>query len=323
MNTNPRLKGVILDMGSFDQNDVNLKPLLNLPVDWRCLYSTKTEDLLTRIQGADVIITNKIVIDRAILGLLPSLKLILIAATGIDNVDISTCQKKDITVCNVRHYATPAVVQHTIGLMLNLLTRQHQYIQDVRSGKWSHSEVFCLLHHNIIEAEGKTLGIVGYGTLGKKVSAVGRALGMNVIIAQRTGGAVLPGRVGFEKFLQTCDVISLHCPLNRDTFHLFSYQEFSEMKKEAVLINTARGAIVDSHALATALKEGEIAGAGIDVLEHEPPSPDHPLLQTAIPNLIVTPHNAWGTRESRQRLVDALAVNFSAWKAGTPVNVVS
>ncbi len=322
MNERGRLNGTILDMQSFDRQDMDADPLKNLPVDWAFHPFTRPGDTLERMQDMHVVITNKVAINREIIVQTPSLRLILIAATGTDNVDLEACREQDVTVCNVRHYATPAVVQHTIGLMLNLLTGMPDYAQAVRSGAWSRSEVFCLLDHPIIEAGGKTLGIVGYGTLGKAVGQVARALGMHVIIAQRLYGPALPGRVEFDDLVQDSDVISLHCPLTEQTRHLFSSREFSMMRPGAVIINTARGGIIDSQALISALQEGRIAGAGIDVLDLEPPPSGHPLLQAGIPNLIVTPHNAWGSCESRQRLVQMLADNFSAWHSGDPVNAV-
>jgi glycerate dehydrogenase len=175
-----------------------------------------------------------------------------------------------------------------------------------------------------VEAETKTVGILGYGALGKRVADVATALGMKVVISQRPGSNVNVDhdRVSFEQMLAVSDVISLHCPLTPETRNLFSTGEFRQMKPGAFIINTARGAIIDSDALVSALREGEIAGAGIDVLDREPPVPDHPLLQPGIPNLLVTPHNAWGTRESRQRLVDMLGDNLQAWLSGNPANVI-
>jgi glycerate dehydrogenase len=316
------MKGVILDKSSFDRGDVSLTRLLEFPVDWTNYASTCAEQTRDRIRDCNVVITNKIVLDRDILESASSLQLILIAATGTDNVDLPTCRERGITVCNVRHYATPAVVQHTIALMLNLLTNQIKYHADVVAGAWSKSDVFCLLEHPIIEAEGKVLGIIGYGTLGKRVAEIANALGMSVRICQRPGGAMVPDRVPFDQLLADADVLTLHCPLTDATTRLLGKHEFRRMKPSAVVINTARGAIIDADALVDALKQGEIAGAGIDVLDHEPPPETHPLLQKGIPNLIVTPHNAWGTRESRQRLVDQLSTNLGAWINSNPVNIV-
>jgi glycerate dehydrogenase len=316
------MKGVLLDKSSFDRGDVSLAGLLEYPVDWTNYASTCPEQTRDRIRDCNVIITNKVALDREILESTNSLQLILIAATGTDNVDLSVCRERGVTVCNVRHYATAAVVQHTIALMLNLLTNQIKYQADVSAGAWSKSNVFCLLEYPIIEARDKVLGIIGYGTLGKKVAEIANALGMSVRICQRPGGPAVPGRVPFDQLLVDADVLTLHCPLTDATTSLLGKHEFRRMKSSAVLINTARGAIIDADALVDALKQGQIAGAGIDVLNHEPPPETHPLLQKSIPNLIVTPHNAWGTRESRQRLVDQLSANLGAWINGKPVNTV-
>jgi len=206
--------------------------------------------------------------------------------------------------------------------MLNLLTNQIRYHADVGAGAWSKSDLFCLLDYPIIEARDKILGIIGYGTLGRKVAEIGNAFGMVVKICQRPGGPVAPGRVSFDQLLAETDVLTLHCPLTPATTHLLGQDEFRRMKSSAIVINTARGAIIDSVALVDALKQGRIAGAGIDVLDQEPPPESHPLLQKEIPNLILTPHNAWGTRESRQRLVDQLSDNLGAWIGGSAINTV-
>ena len=315
--------GVILDRDSFDRDDIDPGPLNKHPVKWASFGSTPRHLTIERISDMDIIITNKVIVDRKVLDSTDTLKLVLVAATGTDNVDAIACQERGIVVCNVRHYATPAVVQHTFALMLNLMTSQLKYATDVESGQWSKSGVFCLLDHPIVEAEGKVFGILGYGTLGKRVANVARTLGMKVVVSQRPGSSVEDGRISFQQLLATSDVISLHCPLTAETHNLFSTSEFRQMKPGAIIINTARGAIIDSIALVNALRNGEISGAGIDVLDREPPPPDHPLLQTGIPNLIVTPHNAWGTRESRQRLVAILGENLQGWLSGKPENVIN
>ncbi|MEA3292623.1 MAG: NAD(P)-dependent oxidoreductase, partial [Pseudomonadota bacterium] len=228
-----------------------------------------------------------------------------------------------ITVCNVRDYATPAVVQHTFALMLALTTRLFEYSADVREGAWQRSRTFCLLDYPIRELHGKTLGFVGYGVLGRGVAAVAEAFGMQVRLAQRPGGPSRAGRIPLAELLPAVDVLSLHCPLTPHTEGLIGAEELRRMKSDALLINTARGAIVNSPALADALREGEIGGAGIDVLDREPPPGDHPLLAPDIPNLIVSPHTAWASREARQRLADQMSENLVAWQRGAPRNVVS
>lgn len=316
------MKGVILDKNSFDRGDIALTSLQEYPVEWTGHDSTTPDKTAERINGCNIVISNKIVLDRDILESTNSLQLILIAATGTDNVDLVACRERGVTVCNVRHYATPAVVQHTFALMLNLLTNQIRYHKDVSAGAWSRSDLFCLLDYPIVEISEKTLGIIGYGTLGRKVGEIARAFGMSVHVCQRPGGPEVPGRVSFDQILAESDVLTLHCPLTPSTNQLLGEVEFRRMKSSAIIINTARGAIIDSVALVKALQQGQIAGAGIDVLNQEPPPENHPLLQQGIPNLIVTPHNAWATRESRQRLVDQLAGNLGAWINGKPENIV-
>ena len=319
------MKGVILDKISFDKNDIVLTGLEIPEVDWTSFPATRADQTLERVGNHQIVITNKVVLNRELLSHCPNLKLILIAATGTDNVALDACREQGIVICNVRHYATPAVAQHTIALILNLLTSQIQYHHDVRQGNWSKSDLFCLLDHPIIESSNKILGIIGYGTLGRKVAKIAEAMDMQILLCQRPGtdGAPEPGRVSFDELLERSDIISLHCPLTTDTHHLFDGHAFRKMKKTAILVNTARGAIIDSAALINALENGEIAGAGIDVLDLEPPPPDHPLLQCRLPDLLITPHNAWGSRESRQRLVDALSENLIGWLNDRPVNVVS
>lgn len=317
------MKGCILDRRSFDRDDIDLSSLLDQLDTWRHFDSSTNDQVDEKISDCEVVITNKVRLDRENIERADCLKLVMLAATGTDNVDLQACRKRGIVVCNARQYSNPAVVQHTFTLMLNLMTSVIEYHHDVRSGRWSDSKVFCLLDHPIREMEGKTLGIIGYGNLGRAVARVAEAFGMHILLCQRPGGEATGGRVPLDSLLQQADVITLHCPLTPETHHLLSQHQFGQMKKDAVLINTARGAIVDAAALADALRNGDIAGAGIDVLDQEPPSPDHPLLASEIPNLILTPHNAWGTRESRQRLVGQMTDNLAGWLAGNPRNQVN
>ena len=317
------MRGCILDKQSFDRGDIALAPLIDQLDHWQHYPSSLPHQVLERVADCDVIITNKVPVRREVIEQSSRLKLIMLAATGTDNVDLSACQERGIVVCNARQYANAAVIQHTFTLILNLMTNITKYHQDVMNGQWSKSDIFCLLDHPIRELESKTLGIIGNGNLGSAVASVGEAFGMNIVVCQRPKSAPTEGRLAFEEFLSVSDIVSIHCPLNDDTHHMISSAAFAAMKPEAMIINTARGAIIDSNALVTALKKGEIAGAGIDVFDQEPPPADHPLLQKNIPNLIVTPHNAWGTRESRQRLVMQMAENLSAWLSGTPKNRVT
>lgn len=317
------MKGCILDQRTFDREDICMQGLIGRLDEWDHWPGSLHAQAAERIAGCGVVITNKVRLDRETVLNADALRLVIIAATGTDNIDLDACRERGVVVCNAIRYSRPAVVQHTFTLMLNLMTSQPAYREDVRNGDWSRSKIFCLLDHPIRELEGKTLGIVGYGDLGSRVAEVGRAFGMHIAIAARPGTAPSGDRLALDDLLSASDVISLHCPLTPQTHHLLSDKAFRQMRSDAVLINTARGAIIDDEALVRALRAGEIAGAGIDVLDREPPPPDHPLLATDIPNLIVTPHNAWGTRESRQRLVTQMEEILAAWQAGKPRNVVT
>ena len=318
------MKGVILDRNSFDKGDLQTDCLELNNISWSSYPSTLAEQTVSRIHQANIVITNKVLLDKNAIENSPDLKLVLVAATGTDNVDLTACREKGIDVCNVRNYSTPAVAQHTIGLMLNLMTNQHRYFEEVKTGNWSEHDVFCMINHPIMELQDKNLGVIGYGTLGKKVAEIATAFGMNILICQRPGNTDIDSdRVAFRDVLAQSDIITLHCPLTDDTHRLFSHNEFRQMKNSAYLINTARGAIIDSGALIQALKTNEISGAAIDVLDKEPPPANHDLLQNSMPNLIVTPHNAWASQESRQRLVNLLVENLEHWLDGKPLNLVN
>lgn len=317
------MKGCILDKRSFDRGDIKLTDLTEQLEHWQYFKSTTDDEVAGKIADCEVVITNKVQLTRETIEGAEKLRLVLLAATGTDNVDLNACRERGIVVCNARQYSNPAVVQHTFTLMLCLMTNIIRYHADVTTGNWSRSDVFCLLNYPIREMEGRTLGIIGYGNLGKAVANVALSFGMRVKICQRPNSKPVPGRMPLSDFLAASDVVSIHCPLTPDTHHLLNQQTFAKMKSDAILINTARGAIVESDSLAAALRQGTIGGAGIDVLDQEPPRPDHPLLVDDIPNLIVTPHNAWGTKESRQRLVAQMAANLKSWRDGSPQNVVN
>lgn len=317
------MKGCILDKRSFDRGDIKLTDLTEQLEHWQHFESTTNDEVAGKVADCEVVITNKVQLTRETIESAEKLRLVLLAATGTDNVDLNACRERGIIVCNARQYSNPAVVQHTFTLMLCLMTNVIRYHADVTAGNWSGSDVFCLLNYPIREMEGRTLGIIGYGNLGKAVANVALSFGMRVEICQRPNSKPVPGRLPLNDFLAASDVVSIHCPLTQDTHRLLNQQTFAKMKSDAILINTARGAIVESNSLAVALRQGTIGGAGIDVLDQEPPRPDHPLLVDDIPNLIVTPHNAWGTRESRQRLVAQMAANLKSWRDGSPQNVVN
>ncbi|BFM12740.1 2-hydroxyacid dehydrogenase [Simiduia litorea] len=316
-------RGVVLDAASLGPQDLNLEPLLSTLPNWQVFDATTPDAVMARVAGNELIITNKVVINADIIAANPQLKLICVAATGTNNVDLKAAKAQGITVCNVVNYGPNSVAQHALMLMLNLATNAQRYGASVRNGDWSRSPFFCLLDHPIIELAGKNLGIIGYGVLGQQLAQLGRALGMKPLISARPGQPVTPaGRVSFEQVLAQSDVLSLHCPLTPATEKMIDSQALAQMKSSAFLINCARGGLIDEPALATALRTGKLAGAGLDVLSQEPPPEDHPLLAADIPNLLLTPHTAWASREARQNLVDIMTNNIACFIAGTPQNCV-
>jgi glycerate dehydrogenase len=277
---------------------------------------TSNAEVPERISGFEVVLANKCRLDRAAIAGNPRLRLIALTATGTDNVDLAAAREAGVAVCNLRDYCTPSVVQHVFAMLLALTHRLAGYQALVRAGRWQQAGQFSVFDHPIRELEGRVMGIVGFGALGRAVARVAESFGMQVQLAQRPGGPATDGRHDLDEMLPRLDVLSLHCPLTDATRGLVSASRLARMKPDAVLINTARGALVDTRALAEALRGGRLGGAGIDVLEQEPPPADHPLLDSSIPNLIVTPHVAWAARESRQRCLHELALNVEAFLAG-------
>ena len=312
----------LLDFGSIDhKGDISLQPLLILLPNLRVHSYCRPEYCADLICNDRIIITNKVVLDEALLTKLPRLELICIAATGTNNIDLQAAKACDIAVCNTTNYATAAVVQHVFALITSLQTRLCQYARAVRLGDWARAEHFCLLDYPIRELAGLKLGIIGYGVLGQAVARVAQAFGMEVIIAQRPGASPVPNRTPLNELLREADLVSLHCPLAENTRNLIDAAALALMKPNALLINTARGGIVDENALAEALVAGRIGGAGIDVLEQEPPI-DSPLLGLELPNLLITPHIAWASLQARQRLINEIAENISAYFRGEQRNRV-
>ena len=313
-------QGVFLDLGSVDNGDLDTMALDRALPGWQWYEYTQPAEIADRIHAADVVVTNKCALNRETLARAGNLKLIVIAATGTNVVDLDSAAELGITVCNVRDYAARSVAQHVITLILNLVTAQPFYINRVRQGEWSNATQFSLHDQTIRELPDLQLGIVGYGGLGRAVAKVARALDMNVLVAEHRGCEPRPDRLSFKDVLVTADVISIHCPLNDRTRGLFDRQAFQSMKPSAILINTARGGIVVEQDLADALRAGEIAGAGVDTLSTEPPPADHPLLAADIPNLIVTPHNAWASKPARQACMDQIAEIINTYNRGQPLN---
>ncbi|GBE09071.1 glycerate dehydrogenase [bacterium BMS3Abin11] len=315
-------KAVFLDLATIGPDELSLSPLEDLPLSWEYHRSTSPVELPGRIKDAEIIVTNKCRLNIGELLHASQLKYICTAATGFNHIDVDAAKAKDAVVSNVRGYATSSVVQHVYALILTLSTKLREYNSAVRNGDWQHSENFCLLNFPIEEVSGKTLGIIGYGTLGQAVAKVAPAFGLEVLICQHLYGELESGRLELDDLLARADIISLHLPLNKRTTNLLGERELSLMKPNALLINTGRGGIVDELALADALRQKRIAGAGVDVLATEPPIDESPLLGANIPNLIVTPHTAWASRQSRQRLVDQIADNIRSFLAGEIVNRV-
>lgn len=316
------MQGVFLDRGSLGDDGVDFSAFHRCLPQWEYHTGTLPVEVATRIAGARVVVTNKVPVDGEAMAGAKHLRLICVTATGTNNIDMDAARRLGITVCNVPGYATPSVVQLVFALVLALYTRVPAYHQAVRDGRWQQSRQFCFLDYPIHELAGKVMGIVGYGELGRAVARVATAFGMEVVIAKRAG-TEQPDRPPLTQLLPRADVLSLHCPLTPETRGLIGEQELALMKPTAVLINTARGGIVDEAALARALSKGIIAGAGVDVLTREPPVDGNPLLAPAVPNLIVTPHIAWASIEARQRLVDEVTRNIRAFVAGQPRNRVA
>lgn len=317
------MQAVFLDYASLDQNDLDFTALAAQFSQWQTYSRTDARDVLARIQHADVVISNKVLLDAATLQQCPQLKLILISATGTNNVDLAQAKAQGIVVCNCQGYGTSAVAQHTLMLMLNLATSFVQYDRAVQQGQWQKATQFCLLDFPIIELSAKTLGIVGYGELGQAVAKLAEAFGMRVLVAALPNRSSAASRVAFHELLPQVDFLTLHCPLTEQTQNLIDATALAAMKPSAFLINCARGGIVHEADLAHALITGEIAGAAMDVLSIEPPKQGNVLLDARIPNLIITPHSAWGSVDARQRIVQQMLENVQAFQQGMPIRQVN
>lgn len=317
------MKAVFLDYASLDQQDLDFSMLEAVFSELTLYAVTERAEVLERIQHADVVISNKVIINAELLKQCSQLKLILISATGTNNIDLQQAKAQGIVVCNCQAYGTSAVAQHTLMLMLNLATSFRQYDRAVQQGEWNKSNQFCLLDYPIIELKGKTLGILGYGELGQAVAQLATAFGMKVLVGALPQRQYTERRVTFDELLAQSDFLSLHCPLTTETKDLIDAQAFEKMKPTAFLINCARGGIVNEQALADALIQRKIAGAATDVLTVEPPKGGNVLFNTNIPNLIITPHSAWGSVDARQRIVQQMVENTLAFQQGQPIRQVN
>jgi len=291
----------------------------NFPHVYREYGASEAATLADRLKGASIAIVNKVPLRRDTLALLPDLKLIAVAATGTDNIDKAYCRSRGILVSNIRNYAYNTVPEHVFALAFALRRNIVAYHEDVRRGRWQKAEQFCFFDHPIRDMRGSTLGIIGYGAIGKALARIAEAFGLKVLAYD---SVAQPGLVDLATLLRESDIVTLHVPLNADTRHMIGPAQLKMMKRDALLINTGRGGLVDEAALAAALTAGEIGGAGFDVLTNEPPRQGNVLLDLRLPNLIVTPHVAWASREAMQILADQLVDNIEAFVAGQPRNLV-
>lgn len=291
--------------------------------DWVDFEQTRPEDVVARLQDASIVITNKVKLPGELLTQTPGVKMVAVAATGTDNVDLGYCREHGIVVSNIRGYAVDTVPEHAFMMMLALRRNLIGWREDVHAGLWQQADQFCLFTRPVNDLHGSTLGLVGYGSLGRGMRKLAEAFGMKVLVAEhKTAATPREGYTPFDTVLREADVISLHTPLTAETRHMISTREFGLMKPSALLINTARGNLVDEAALIEALQSGRIGGAGFDVLAVEPPREGNPLLDLELPNFILTPHVAWSSREAMQTLADQLVDNIEAFVAGTPRNLV-
>jgi glycerate dehydrogenase len=292
--------------------------------EWTDHDQTGPADVAARIRDADIVVSNKVRLTGEVLAQAPRVKMIAVAATGTDIVDLAYCREHRIVVSNIRGYAVHTLPEHVFMLMLALRRNLLGWRADVNAGLWQQAEQFCLFTRPINDLYGSTLGLVGYGTLGRGVQKLAEAFGMKVLVAERKGATkVREGHTAFDTVMRESDVISLHTPLTAETRHMIAAREFGLMKPGAILINTARGNLVDEAALIDALRSGRIGGAGFDVLSVEPPREGNPLIDLDLPNFILTPHVAWASREAMQTLADQLVGNIEAFVAGAPRNVVT
>lgn len=318
------VKAVFLDFATLSRGDLDTSALGRVLPNIALHDVTPVADIAARIAGAQVVLTNKLRITRPLIEANPQLRFIGVSATGTDNIDLEAAHDHTVAVCNVRDYCSRSVTQHVLAVILAHTHRLREFSRLAVDGSWTRTPQFTLLDYDIRELSGRVLGIVGYGTLGRAVAQGAQAaLDMRIRIAGRPGQPVAPGRVELEALLQEADVLSLHCPLTPATANMIGARELSLMKPDALLVNTARGGLIDSAALAEALRAGRIGGAAIDVLPQEPPVDGNPLVDPTVPNLLLTPHIAWAARESRQRCLNEVAANIADFLKGGTRNRVA
>ncbi len=315
-------RAAFLDYSSLDLGDLDPSALHRSFDDLQLYPSTLPEQVVERLQGVSVAISNKVPLGADTLKACPDLKLVLVSATGTNTIDLAAAREYGVVVSNCQGYGTPSVAQHTLMLLLALATRLPDYQRAVAQGQWQRAPQFCLLDFPIVELSGKTLGLLGHGELGSAVARLAEAFGMRVLLGQLPGRPARADRLPLAQLLPQVDALTLHCPLNENTRLMIGAAELALLKPNAFVINTARGGLIDEQALADALRAGHLGGAASDVLSQEPPVDGNPLLAADVPRLIITPHNAWGSREARQRIIGQLAENAQQFFAGSPCRVV-
>ncbi len=319
------MKAVILDYASLAPHDLDTKALFALPFDWFTYDTTTPEETLERITDADIVLTNKVVIGREMLSANHKIKLIIILATGTNNVDLEAAKERSIPVCNIVGYSTESVAQHTFACLLYLQRRLGEYDTSVRDLSWSDSPFFCLLDFTIEDLSDKTLGIIGYGAIGNRVRELAEAFRMNVLVSESVvpGSRSKDGRVPLDTLLAESDVVSIHSPLSEHTENLINREKLALMKDGAMLINMGRGGIVNEADLLEALTSGKLKAAAIDVLSVEPPDKENPIIKNQPENLLITPHVAWASRQARQNLVNQVVEILKSADSGSLINRVN
>lgn len=321
--TGNKLSIVFLDRETISPN--TKIPEFNFAHEIKVFGKTNADEVSNRIANADIVITNKVAINADSIKNAKNLKLIALTATGYDNIDVKTCSQLGISVCNIRNYANTTVPEHVFALIFALRRSLIPYANSVINGRWQESQQFCYFDYPVKDLKGSTLGIIGRGTLGLATAEIGKALGLNILFsARKNDNNPAEGYTAFDQVLKQSDIISLHCPLVEETNNLLSFNEFALMEKQPLIINTARGGLIDNKALENALKIKQISGAGIDVTVPEPPAADSILMQlTKLPNFILTPHIGWASEDAIQALANQLVENINVFVSGNPRNLVN